>query len=87
MGTLDAHTPGQDSSLDLIMALIHDPELEARFPDHAAFVSSDSPHFSTLVGEAIREGRPVVVTFPGGGYMTLEGHPPADTLLGELHLV
>jgi hypothetical protein len=86
MGTLDTHTPDQDSSLDLIMAMLNDPELEGRFPNHAAFVSSDSPHFSTFVIEAAREGRPVVVAFPGGGYMIVEGKDSADTLVGELHL-
>jgi hypothetical protein len=86
MGTLDTHTPGEDSSLDLIMAMVHDPELEGRFPNHAAFVSSDSPHFSTFVSEAAAEGRPVVVAFPGGGYMIVEGRHSADTLVGELHL-
>ncbi|HEV2998500.1 MAG TPA: hypothetical protein VGX16_05290 [Solirubrobacteraceae bacterium] len=87
MGTVDPHTTGGDPSLDLITALIKDPELEARFPDRAAFVSSDSPSFSALVSEAAGEGRPVVVAFPGGGYMILEGRPPAETLVGELHLV
>jgi hypothetical protein len=86
MGTLDTHTPDQDSSLDLIMAMLNDPELQGRFPNHAAFVSSDSPHFSTFVIEAAGEGRPVVVAFPGGGYMIVEGKDSADTLVGELHL-
>lgn len=86
MGALDAHTSGKDSSLDLIMAMVHDPELEGRFPNHAAFVSSDSPHFSAFVSEAAAEGRPVVVAFPGGGYMIVEGRHSADTLVGELHL-
>jgi hypothetical protein len=86
MGTLNTHTPDQDSSLDLIMAMVHDPELEGRFPNHAVFVSSDSPHFSAFVTEAAAEGRPVVVAFPGGGYMIVEGKHSADTLVGELHL-
>jgi hypothetical protein len=86
MGTLDTHTPDQDSSLDLILAMVHDPELEGRFPNHAAFVSSDHPQFSAFVGEASGEGRPVVVAFPGGGYMIVEGKDSADTLVGELHL-
>lgn len=86
MGTLDTNTPDKDSSLDLIMALVHDPELEGRFPNHAAFVSSDSPHFSAFVSEAAGEGRPVVVAFPGGGYMIVEGQHSADKLVGELHL-
>jgi hypothetical protein len=86
MGTLGTHIPGQDSSLDLIMAMVNDPELEGRFPNHAAFVSSDSPHFSAFVSEAAGEGRPVVVAFPGGGYMIVEGKHSADTLVGELHL-
>lgn len=86
MGALDAHTSGKDSSLDLIVAIVHDPELEGRFPNHAAFVSSDSPHFSAFVSEAAAEGRPVVVAFPGGGYMIVEGRHSADTLVGELHL-
>jgi hypothetical protein len=55
------------------MAMVHDPELEGRFPNHAAFVSSDAPHFSAFVSEATGEGRPVVVAFPGGGYMIVEG--------------
>jgi hypothetical protein len=86
MGTLDTDTPGRDSSLDLIMAMVHDPELEGRFPNRAAFVSSDSPHFSAFVIEAAGERRPVVVAFPGGGYMIVEGKDSADTLVGELHL-
>jgi hypothetical protein len=86
MGTLSAHTPDRDSSLDLIMAMVHDPELEGRFPNHAAFVSSDSPHFSVFVSEAAREGRPVVVAFPGGGYMIVKSKRSADALIGELHL-
>lgn len=56
MGALDAHTSGKDSSLDLIMAIVHDPELEGRFPNHAAFVSSDSPHFSAFVSELPPKG-------------------------------
>lgn len=86
MGTLDVHTPGEDSSLDLIMAMVHDPELEGRFPNHAAFVSSDSPHFSAFVREAAAEARPVVIAFPGGGYMIVEDRSSTDTLVGELHL-
>ncbi len=68
------------------MAMVHDPELEGRFPNHAAFVSSDSSHFSAFVSEAAAERRPVVVAFPGGGYMIVEGRDSADTLVGELHL-
>jgi hypothetical protein len=86
MGTLDTHTPDRDSSLDLILAMVNDPKLEGRFPNHAAFVSSDSPHFSAFVSEAAGEGRPVVVAFPGGGYMIIEGQDSADKLVGELHL-
>jgi hypothetical protein len=86
MGTLDTHTPHQDSSLDLIMAMVHDPKLEGRFPNHAAFVSSDSPHFSAFVHEAAGEGRPIVVAFPGGGYMIVEGQRSGDALVGERHL-
>jgi hypothetical protein len=76
----------REISLDLIMAMVHDPELEGRFPNHAAFVSSDSPHFSALVNEAAGEGRPIVVAFPGGGYMIIKSQRAADTLVGELHL-
>jgi hypothetical protein len=86
MGTLDSHPPSGDPSLDLITAMIEDPELEARFPDRCAFVSSDSPHFSKLVSEATGEGRPVAVAFPGGGYMIVEGRQAADKLISELHL-
>jgi hypothetical protein len=40
----------------------------------------------SFVGEAAAEARPVVVAFPGGGYMIVEGRHSADMLVGELHL-
>lgn len=90
MGTLGAsnnvHASDHDPSLDLISAIIQDPELEGRFPNRAAFVASDSQQFSAFVSEAAHEGRPVVVAFPGGGYMIVESRGSAEQLTGELHL-
>lgn len=86
MGSLDIETAGRGAVFDLIHAMVDDPALGDRFPDRAAFIASDAPSFSAFVRDARKEGRPVVVVFPGSEYLVLEGNETADTLAGELHL-
>jgi len=80
-------TPGHEVVFDLVHAMIDDPALGDRFPDRAAFIASDAASFSAFVRDTRNEGRPIVVVFPGREYLVFESEQPANTLVGELHLV
>lgn len=55
-----------DSATQRVLAGIEDPELAARYPDRAHFISSAHPDQGQMATRALFAGDPVVLVFPDG---------------------
>ncbi len=49
-----------------VLAMIEDPELDARYPNRTHFVDAQNPHQALLTSRALFSGDPVVVVYPDG---------------------
>jgi hypothetical protein len=49
-----------------VLATIHDPELDARYPNRTHFVDAQNPHQALMTSRALFSGDPVVVVYPDG---------------------
>jgi hypothetical protein len=47
-----------------VLAMIEDPELDARYPNRTHFVDAQNPHQALMTSHALFHGDPVVVVYP-----------------------
>jgi len=57
---------GIDPATKKVLAGIEDPELAARYPDRAHFISAGHPHQGDMATRALFAGDPVVLVYPDG---------------------
>jgi hypothetical protein len=55
-----------DPATQKVLAGIDDPELAARYPDRAHFISAGHPNQSEMATRALFAGDPVVLVYPDG---------------------
>jgi hypothetical protein len=49
-----------------VLAMIEDPELDARYPNRTHFIDAQNPHQALMTSRALFHGDPVVVVYPDG---------------------
>jgi hypothetical protein len=49
-----------------VLAMIEDPELDARYPSRTHFIDAQNPHQALMTSRALFSGDPVVVVHPNG---------------------
>ena len=57
---------GIDPATQKVLAGIKDPELAARYPDRAHFISANHPRQGEMATRALFAGDPVVLVYPDG---------------------
>jgi hypothetical protein len=57
---------GTSAAIRKVLAGIDDPDVDARYPNRAHFVSADHPDVGTMTTRALMRGDPVVVVAPDG---------------------
>jgi MYXO-CTERM domain-containing protein len=63
---MSSHRSGIDPATQKVLAGIEDPELAARYPDRAHFISADHPRQGEMATRALFSGDPVVLVYPDG---------------------
>ena len=49
-----------------VLAMIEDPELDARYPNRTHFIDAQNPHQALMTSRALFSGDPVVVVYQDG---------------------
>lgn len=60
---------GAEAAAEKVIAGIHDPELESRYPNGVHFVPADHPRHGEMATRALFAGSPVVLVYPDGREM------------------
>jgi hypothetical protein len=71
------NTPGTDASFDLLARIAVDPDSDDRYPSGTVLIPADSRDASTLISQAIRDGKPIALVFPDGSDVV--ARPPEAT--------